>query len=138
MDYEKLLNETDSSSEGDIDHVPQPFRRGRRWTKIIIAGLGLLVIIQTIALISLASNSFLQDPLLVLWCEYSELVQQKAAVLTQVAPANQVIKYKNIRHDAEDRSPYVAAERPLIDDLWMDLYDCEYRFLMSQTGSSKC
>ena len=54
------------------------------------------------------------------------LLQQQAAVLTQSAPANQAIKYKNIRHDAEDRSPYVAAEAPLIDELWMDLYDCEY------------
>jgi hypothetical protein len=51
-------------------------------------------------------------------------------MLINAAPANDVITYKNIRHDAEDRSPYVAAERPEIDELWMDLYDCKCKHLI--------
>jgi len=106
MDYEKVPKETDSLNEEEDDEVPRIIRRRNPWTKTSIVGLGLLVIIQAIALISLVSKPTLKDPLLDLW-----------------SPANQVIKYKNIRHDAEDRSPYVAAERPIIDELWMDLYD---------------
>lgn len=131
MDYEKLLNEKDSLNEGEDDEVPQIIRGSSPWAKRALAALGLLVVIQTIALISVASRINVKDPLLALWCEYSNLLQQQDALLTQPAPANQVIKYKNIRHDAEDRSPYVAAERPLIDELWMDLYDCEYKGLIS-------
>lgn len=44
----------------------------------------------------------------------------------KLAPLNGVVKYKTIRQDGEDRSPYVSSERPIIDKMWMDLYDCKY------------
>ena len=48
----------------------------------------------------------------------------------ELAPANDIIRYKNIRHDAEDHSPYVSSDPPLIDELWMDLYDCQFSSLL--------
>lgn len=39
-----------------------------------------------------------------------------------------MVSYKTIRQDGEDRSPYVSSEPPIIDQMWMDLYDCKHQF----------
>lgn len=52
--------------------------------------------------------------------------QCKVSRLIESAPLNHVVKYKTIRQDGEDRSPYVSSEPPVIDKMWMDLYDCKY------------
>jgi hypothetical protein len=74
MNYEKPFNETDPLNEGEDDEVPQIIHRSSPWTKRAIICLSLLVIIQTVALLSLVGKSIVRDPLLALWCECSSLL----------------------------------------------------------------
>jgi hypothetical protein len=71
MEYEKLSNEIDNSneegSEGD-DQLPRIIYRSNPWTRRAVIGFGLLILIQTITLISLISKHRVKDPSLGLWC----------------------------------------------------------------------
>ena len=75
MDFEKSFNDTDPLNEGEDEEFPRIVRRSSLWRNRAIVGLSLLVVIQTIALISLAWKPIVKDPLLALWCEYSTLYQ---------------------------------------------------------------
>lgn len=72
MDYEKLPNETDVSSEGEVEdsYVPQSFRRGTSWIqRLMIIWMSVVIVVETVVLAKFALKPRIIDPSLGLWCQ---------------------------------------------------------------------